>query len=298
MPARARRFLLPFKVQVVADDSGSKGQGTLLVFGGLMAEAKMWARFSTKWAHCLQQSPAIGNFKLHEAATKSGEFGRMTEAQTKAKLLSLADIVLGYPLISLVIAINLADQQADWDSGGPMPFAAYKRTKAIKNASYAAASAAHPYWDAWSIFVISACYQLWDAGIREPFDFIPDDHPSRGPRTAAWYPIIKETVPEPMRSIMPASVYPQDDKTFMPLQAADMIAGLARMQLEGDTKFSWLDEHLSGLRKSRHSVRIDAGTYAEGREELRSSGHSLPPEARAAFERLVGFPIKKDPGKP
>lgn len=147
------------------------------------------------------------------------------------------------------------------------------------------------------MFVLNATFHLWDLGLREQFDFIPDEHKSLGPRTAAWYPTFRAAVPEPMRTIMPPSVYARDDKTFLPLQAADMVAGLERMEREDNSSLAWLKLRLARLYHERRTIHINAESYARDRAVYQALNSPLAPDAVDEIQRLMGFPIKGPDGE-
>ena len=64
-------------IQAFIDESGGKGQGKVFTMAGWLGRAEQWALFSTEWQRCLQSTPRIAYFKMSEATSLSGQFGRI-----------------------------------------------------------------------------------------------------------------------------------------------------------------------------------------------------------------------------
>ena len=281
---------MPFHVQVVGDDSGTKGTGTHLAIGGLMAPATVWASFTDAWNVCLTEYPRVDYCKLAEAAKRIGPFAGFSEKRRNGKLVALARTIASFPFVALTATINLADQHVD----RPEDQQRRKLKKWEKNAGYVTRTLLHPYYEARTYFILAATIHLWRGGVREQFDLIFDEHRSLGKRTTDTYPALRYLLPEDMRSIMPNAQIERDDRTFLPLQAADMIAGLRRIEAEGDTSMSWLGAEFRSLVHSHHSVSADAAWYREMQRRFQEHG---PPaslaESLSELSRLLG-PVPPD----
>jgi hypothetical protein len=282
---RKRILLMPFDIQAVADDSGCKGQGSHLVMGGLIAPAEIWADFSVKWAECLQETPTIRYFKLYEATSCTGQFSGMGAPMRDAKLAALAAVISRYRMVAMLVSVDLADHEMDSATARPTKS---RGSNQLKQLASIGTIAANPYYEAYMCFIMGACFDLWDMGLREQFDFIVDEHPSLGAKTAAWYPVVKKIVPEPMRSIMPVAPIQRDDKSFMPLQAADMIAGLERLAVEGKSGFAWLEECFSSVVRASRCVRINKAWYERNAAIVKATDFQPSAESLVELERLGG----------
>ncbi|MDQ6770381.1 MAG: hypothetical protein M3Z54_10380, partial [Gemmatimonadota bacterium] len=271
-----------------------------LVMGGLMAPALVWANFSTAWAACLQAVPKIDYFKLFEATGCTGQFSTMGETARDAKVAALAAVLLGHEVVALRVSVHLADHAEFSPATRRLTGSRRRRSKRQKRIDYVEATAANPYFQAYVSFILGACYDLWEFGLREQFDFIADEHPSLGARTAAWYPVVKSLAFTPMRSIMPAAPVQRDDETFLPLQAADMIAGLERLALEGKQDFAWLRERLTAIRSASRCVCIDRAWFLRTAAITKSLDLQPTLESMIELARLQGAPIPgpDDQGKP
>lgn len=271
------------KIQVVADDSGTKGTGTHLVFGGLMGRNTDWANFTDAWQECLSRHPRVDYFKLAEAAKRSGAFTGFNELQRDEKLRALARVVSRFHLVAITVTVVLADHSPS--AGSDLSSLAAPRHRA--RARYINNSFEHPYYSARMLFFFAAIKALWEGGIREPFDLIVDHHPSLGSRNAELFGVQRAIVPDDMRSIAPTAPVERDDKIFLPLQAADMIAGLRRMEAEGRSELQWLVDELAALRRSPHSVHADAAFWK--RMEAAHTSYGNPNTYDNALDELLAL---------
>jgi len=94
-------------VQAFVDDSGGKGHSRHFVLAGLVGSSEAWVEFSDERKSCLKQHPAIGVFKMKEAAGCSGQFRGLTERQRDDKLRTLARVINRYPKLSTYSMIDL-----------------------------------------------------------------------------------------------------------------------------------------------------------------------------------------------
>ena len=123
--------------------------------------------------------------------------------------------------------------------GAATDLAAFKGTYALAKGSDASIPLFMPY----QTVVASLAQGFWGLGVREPFEMAFDSNAVLEPIIRAFYAYIRE----PMRrtlgeagALLPSDVLFRDDKQFMPLQAADMLAGLQRHVL---------DRHVSGQKE-------------------------------------------------
>ena len=284
---------MPF--QVVCDDSGCKGQGPHLVMGGLIGRAEQWAAFADKWAACLAEAPTVAYFKMSEAAGCSGQFYGLNEQQRNDKLVALVKVLNEFPFDAIHVTLDLAEHATFFAPKlGPEPLPKHKisrerlRVLAVANNSY---------FYAFNTFLSSAAFHLWDAGERERFEFIVDEHRSLGERTHKWYPVVREAMFEPIRSIMPTKPLPRDDLEFLPLQAADMIAWLQRAKnTDEGHEFEWLGPHFTNMGLSPRSAYLGPNWFATALPAGIQRGREREPNVRAFIElaRLEGAPIPPD----
>ena len=279
--------------QLIGDDSGTKGQGRFVVMGGLVGRAALWARFADAWRAALDESPAISHFKMHDAAKFAGPFRGFKDDQRNAKLERLAALINDYPVDELYVAVDVAA----WESYHPAPEKTKRKAGESSRLRRLSAVTHTPYYYAYNTFISAATIDLWEKGEREPFEFIVDEHPSLGPRTKEWYPVARACMRQPIRDIMPTEPLPRNDHDFLPLQAADMIAGLERDARVGSAReFSWVFDHLPNMRRSQRCLIAGAAWFAEVKrrgDAARARGEVFTIDAMIQQAILEGAPLPK-----
>jgi hypothetical protein len=83
--------------------------------------------------------------------------------------------------------------------------------------------------------IAGVCNEVLDSGIDDEVEIIFDEHVIFGPRVSFWYPALKEVIeltnPERadrVKKVLPPAPLFRDDRKFVPLQAADILAWLLR----------------------------------------------------------------------
>src|SRR5687768_17428435 len=73
---------------------------------------------------------------------------------------------------------------------------------------------------------VSVCLSIIDSSPDDdiPMEFFFDENVIFGPRAKAWYLVIRAMSPPNVRARMPVEPFFRNDKTTMPLQAADLTA--------------------------------------------------------------------------
>ncbi len=230
--------------QVIGDESGTKGSDRDFVMAGLIGRAEDWAQFSDEWSRCLDAFPTIGHFKMYDADHRTGEFTGFSDEMRDRKIEALARIVTGYGFQSLYISVEIAG--------------------VVEHVGKHTISRGQPYFLAFNSFIGAACFELWSRGETEHFEVIFDENPKFGQRAKRWFPAVRNLMPNPMRSILPVEPLFKDDKDFVPLQAADMIAWFARRGIRSTPhRFLWLAPIFATMEISRESRAFNAQQLAE-----------------------------------
>lgn len=284
-------------MQVMADDSGCKGQGPDVVIAGLVGPSEWWAEFSDHWAACLSEPPRIGHFKMKDAAHLEGEFAGFKTAARNEKLIALTRVMNEHPFVALHVTVEVASHAQTFVPTPPeysrkMTPADRKRWRKLHRVSF------NPYFYAYHSYISAACFHLWETGTRESFEFIVDEHPSLGHRTKEWYPMVRTLMMEPLRSIMPVEPIPKADTDFLPLQAADMIAWLQRAAsaatVEPAHDFEWLGEYFTQIKASHRCQFMSDQWFANVRSRAKNPDRKpLPTEALIQMAILQGAPIPR-----
>lgn len=257
-------------VQAFVDDSGGKGHTRHFALCGLIGHSEHWAEFSDEWRACLDTSPRIKTFKMREAARRTGQFREFSVAERDQRLRSLAQIINLRPKITTYSVIDLEAHAATFA----------KRGKPQRD----------PYFWPYQNTIMAVCHTLWDAGWRERFEIIFDEHVIFGPRVRLWYPIIRKmmelTYPE-QASILPIDPMFRSDDEFLPLQAADLFAWCRRdaTDKQNDDEFRWLLGDLQKVQETDYSQYYDLERMTnimKESERIAREG-SVPAEVRRLY---------------
>lgn len=250
-PSRERANRWMMIIQAVVDDSQTNARRSSRVFalGGLLASAEQWGELADAWAVELDRGPRLAYFKLNEALAMKGEFHPdrgWTEAQRDAKLGSFAKILKTYVAFSVIVSIDAGDYE-----NLVKPLAARAGWRELRD----------PYF--------LCFYQITDAitSMRSEFpdatglDYIFDDQGVVGLHAARWWKQLSVVMPWRNPTDLGSTPIHRNDVEFKPLQAADLYAGLKRLQFERNgvlwsTPASALAE-LSGLRGWHHAYTWD-----------------------------------------
>jgi hypothetical protein len=194
-------------LQVVVDDSG-RGQSTL-VLGGCIATVDEWIAFTEQWKRVLDEPPAIEYFKMREAHGLSGQFEKFGETERDIKVWRLVSVLMMMRDVRGVRVI--------------VDLSAYRRYftgQIAKGMDYPTFLASH---------------EVVHAVMRGQLDGkLPKDGPAKfvfdeqGKESDMFLYSWSENMPRPadakMNAVVPPRPVIEDDKTFLPLQAADLFA--------------------------------------------------------------------------
>ena len=193
------------------DDSGSDETDSVIVLAGFAASIDVWEKFSQAWAGVLSAAPRIAYFKFNEAKTRNKQFKGFSVAQRDAKIGNLSAVITDNRdrLFKMRCTIGWAD---------------YKSS--VKGRLFSK-SYDHPYFLAFYNIIFSwAAFQL-SCSMLEETDFIFDDQGKLGRKTRSFYAKQRKLFGgETRRRVGPEPIF-EDDKRVLPLQAADLYAGLS-----------------------------------------------------------------------
>jgi len=183
------------------DDSGSGGDSTWYVLAGYVATVDGWDRFDPLWRSVLDEDPPIEHFKSTEAIWRRGQFRGFTTEQRDTKI----DSLIGVIEQCTDRAICARVRQRDYD-------------EIIKNNIPPKWDSAYYFLFAYLIGSTIAIEKLYGPG--EPMEFVFDSD-ERHERPA--YDLVFSLLPFQSFSGLVNVMY-RDDKIFLPLQAADLLA--------------------------------------------------------------------------
>jgi hypothetical protein len=209
--------------QAMIDDSGSEPQSYIFVLGGFIAPAAQWAKFSAEWQAALDQPPKLDYFKLTEAMSLSakGQFSRhkgWDETKRDSRLIDFAYVIRKYAAIRVHASMK-HDEFIEYVRSLPVP-----QRKLGSD---------HPYLLLASQLLLAVGVSGDQLGLSGPCDYFFDEQAGFSEDFSEWWPSFKALLNTSGRSdlkkyIGSAAPTYRDEKTFLPLQAADFYAGYLR----------------------------------------------------------------------
>jgi len=202
-----RRYLI---LRGYIDDSGSRGHSPVLVLGGWISPVTKWLEFIPAWQAMLAGPPPIEYFKMNEAAKLNGQFRDWSEERANERVLMAWAALEPHVAYQVSTIIRLE------------PF--YR----IFGAGQIEKRFVNPYYLAFASIITDVAWHQKSQGIAEEIDFIFDDQAmEKGKIAEAWDAFRASADPE-IRDLIGSFPSFQDDKKFLPLQAADFMAWWVR----------------------------------------------------------------------
>jgi hypothetical protein len=206
-PPKARRQRRILFLQAFIDDSGV-GQPPVSVLSGFLAPAEKWAAFSAEWQEVLDMRPSIAYLKMSEAEACAGEFAHWSAERRDERI---------------ALFFSLIERHASVAATCAVPHDMYEkvfRGRVPKEHHFIE----HPYFILFYGIVHSIAHHFQREGRNEPIDFIFDTQTEQMKRIfQTWDGMQKFSAP----AIRPLVANPpifRNDKTTLPLQAADLHA--------------------------------------------------------------------------
>ncbi len=193
-------------LQPVIDDSG-KGEKPVFVLAGFVLSLYMWTVFADQWKTILDAHPQIEYFKMKEAANFNGQFANFSTNQRDMKVEKLVSLIMDHKPLALR---HVTQQEA------------YERTfkeKFAKKVDY-------PYFlSYYGLIGTLLKYQIENEWHRNDIsDFIFDEQGSESDWVQKAWSFAVKALPEGFGSLIGEKPRHRNDRTFLPLQAADLFA--------------------------------------------------------------------------
>lgn len=202
-PGKRRRATMV--LQVFVDDSGT-GARPVFVLAGWLADSLVWEQFSAQWGAALAEHPPIAYFKMEEAwSGLKGEFKGWSAGERRKKTAQLARIIKSHARLGVHLVI---------------PYDQYRN---LISTNYGRRWK-DPYVIGSYLFIIAALRFFARNQIQEPIDFIFDERNHESDKFQSFYSEFLVGVPDEYRGMIGARPRHEDDKCFVPLQGADMLA--------------------------------------------------------------------------
>jgi hypothetical protein len=191
-------------LKVFIDGSGT-GDPNWFVLAGYLSTAERWADFSTEWQRLIDmRSPhyrALDYFKMNE----------MTSDADRERCGWFYRVIEDHALMALSVVVNVQDLrnaaiERNWEAKvGDVP--------ALMN----------PYFIAFDFIITGLAQHSAKIGLNGPVDFVFDNESQKATCIQAWEAVKKSVADDCKRFVGDTPIY-RDDKTTLPLQAADLYA--------------------------------------------------------------------------
>lgn len=252
------------------DDSGSDEHSHLMALCALVANKEGWDRFSDEWEATRKADKPIEYFKSSEAMTLSKCFAGFTREEADDKTTALTDVILKYIFYGMVTAVRWSDFNEF------IRVLCLERPKGILKHCVK-----HPYYLSFHDVIASVAQaQIRMSLTDSKVDFMFDNQGVFGTRSIRLYNAIKPILPESFIAVL-GEAHQGDDKVYLPLQAADLVAWQCRNRSEGgvghDKQMTPSYERIFSAKKvAYHAVtRSELGKLADDIREITRLTHAL-----------------------
>jgi hypothetical protein len=214
---RQNRLILV--LQAYADDSGNHKESHVFVLAGFVAKADPdWILFEKEWADALAKPPRLAYFKMKECHALKGQFNGWKKQDRDERLAELVTIIKNRALASIFALVPRGEFSA-----------AISRSKSRWSKS--------PYGVVYYALVWATLKSVLSSGITDQVDFIFDEQLRLSDDVqAAWGLFSQLAMKSELAPLLGSRPVHGDDKKFLPLQAADLLAWHIRRWYDADVK--------------------------------------------------------------
>ena len=253
--------------QAYIDESGSHDESPVYVLSGFRSTVEKWAEFALEWRKVLYAKPRIEYFHFNEVFRKNrGEFASFDDADRFSKVHLLIKVINKY---------------AEEDCSVVMNHKAYKRILEPMLPK----TARDPYLFVFSGVLAGFAFLESHAIHKEKIRFVFDEKDSLANAIPLWDDVRNATPLFQELNQLIGDLKPEDDKIFLPLQAADLLAGVIRQQHSGLPQVPGSEHFWAALREPK---RLGPFIYPVGDERLG--------EIARDFRNIEGeIKLRKDP---
>jgi hypothetical protein len=285
-------------LQAYVDDSGSDGEGKYFVLAGFIAPANKWAEFSDIWNQTLKKFPGADYFKMVEAYHLHGEFDRRkgwTEELRDQRIDELVSVIKTYAYIKISASISHAEFQKTMRDR-PVPIRRYATD--------------FPYILLAERIILRTCRLSEKLALSEPCDFIFDTQDGISKEMKLWWPsfqkLLEKRLGQSVTKYLGREPIFVDEKEFIPLQAADLLAWNLRRSLDrpvdhndrvGRVLGELVFEKIVHVNFSEHEMSIIEAAMNEGEAKFIKDNPGFP-LVHLAANKSLRKKARKEPNIP
>lgn len=258
-------------LQVCFDDSGNAPNQNVLALGGLLSTSTRWIEFTREWEAALTKKPGAAYVKYQEIVHGRGEFADARGWNDRLRAERLAELVEITTRYAMPVRFFRAMEHKHFlDHIRSVPWLADARMSVINT----------PYTTLGDNVVSHVVAYLAREGLGDRCDFYFDTSEVSEEFMRGVWPAAQTFPPEIPMELLPKGVRPQlgslhfeKDEEFLPLQAADLIAGMTRDELLGRAIHPALkplrDLPRMGILETENDVRDDGRKLRRHLQHLR-----------------------------
>jgi hypothetical protein len=273
---RNKRWIVVLRAYI--DDSGTQGKEPFFTLGGFISTTDNWARFSDEWKAQLDADPPIPYFSMHRAFyPREGPFKGWKKRAIERRVAEFVRIIRTHAIMRVSCSMRKDDYEE------------LIKGKFVKNKKNPFHVIDHPYFLCFWTLINAVIHYQREYGWNTQIDFIFDEQGKMGVETVRWFQIIKKVAPKESKPFFGSPPIFQDDKKFLPLQAADMYAwSIRRHQRENKILYMPLRDELKSLFEMQGMDRMMDSTYLRGVAQAMSQFDNVPPLEEVVIPWLNG----------
>ena len=251
VPARLRSHWMMTMLQAYIDDSGSDLQGPVYLLSGFVGHVEEWAQFSDEWDAELRKPPTISYFKMKEAESLKKQFQGWTPVARDVKVMNLARLIVPRVICNVECIVS----QADYDLVVPRAISFIRSASSAMKDRQLANALENPYLFCFHGIITEAFNRLYEQKQLDVLDFYFDKQGKLGTRARAFWDAMKDNAPSEYKRFLVNEPVFRDEKVFLPLQAADLIAWQTRRRID-ELNERGIDEIRPALKYIRDRVPL------------------------------------------
>lgn len=279
LPREQRRKRLFFVLQAYIDDSGNNASSPVTVLAGFVASPESWALVSERWEAALSEG-GLAFFKMRECNALRGQFNGWDATRRDKKLMELAEIIKS-GVIASTFAIVRRDEFLEFTARHGTP-------KSMRS----------PYFILYHGVISATLRSMRELKIDDKVDFIFDEQFKQSDVVQSGYSELVQIMEPTLLAHLGGRPIHRDDKQFLPLQAADLLAWHIRRWYHSDETGEIFQSPLLDLLRT-----IPFWGIVHTADSLRAvsdiaNGRQMLAQLRQAFSRdgQIGKAILKDFG--
>ncbi len=244
-------------LKAFVDDSGSGGDSPWVVLAGYVGTEEDWTAFDSEWQEVLDEPPSLAYFKSSEAESLKGRFSGFTRNQRNVRIDRFISVIQKRARQAIEVRMRLSHYDSLIRGNVPTAWD-------------------DPYYFLFSGFILSATTVERLYGEESPIEFVFDSSERFEKPSTKFFESFRTRYDQVTAK---ANVAYRDDKLFLPLQAADLLAWQVRRLFCSNEPRR---QHLTDARKTKW----EHFSHIVGKEELTKMKAALAKRQKIMTEQF------------